>query len=361
MTIMVNNPVGEEKYDNDNEQKMECLFNTNTNNSRNKNSKVNSKDRSRSQSRSSPSSRGKRETTPSRRRSKSYDLLHDNNIDVDQQQEQYRQQTKRIIGLSLVGSEREKQKQLYENRKSRSKSESNVRLLNCNWRKKTSTSTGNNKQRISDLQLKIQQHLEASTTINVNDVDTIESAKQKVYEARIETHHVQEKCEKLMVQNVQLVIENAAYTTTVQELEKQCNEWKVRAKTAEREIRVVQNEIKIMSSVNQWEKKLSSKTTTVEHVVNNEERALAEAEFRTVFLPTDVVNLKDFDIKNTTQLVKDDDNDDYGDGDDNGSQLTLVCTNVSSKDDHDNGVTVPSLWEKSLQGLFAHMTGTKLE
>jgi len=75
-----------------------------------------------------------------------------------------------------------------------------------------------------------------------------------------------------------------------------------------------------------------SKAATEEDIVNSEEQALAEA--RAAYLPTDA-DLKDFDIENTTQLV-DDDNDDNGDDDDNSS------------------------WGKSLQGLFAQMTGQKV-
>ena len=72
-----------------------------------------------------------------------------------------------------------------------------------------------------------------------------------------------------------------------------------------------------------------SKAATKEEIVNSEEQALAEA--RAAYLPTDA-DLEDFDIEDTTQLV-DDENDDDGDG---------------------------GGWGKSLQGLFAQMTGQKV-
>ncbi|OEU22360.1 SRP54-domain-containing protein [Fragilariopsis cylindrus CCMP1102] len=75
-----------------------------------------------------------------------------------------------------------------------------------------------------------------------------------------------------------------------------------------------------------------SKATTEEDLVKNEEQALAEA--RAAYLPTDA-DLEDFDVEDTTQLV-DDEND--NDGDDNAN----------------------STWGKSLQGLFAQMTGQKV-
>jgi signal recognition particle GTPase len=75
-----------------------------------------------------------------------------------------------------------------------------------------------------------------------------------------------------------------------------------------------------------------SKATTEEDLVKNEEQALAEA--RAAYLPTDA-DLKDFDVEDTTQLV-DDENDNDGDDDAN------------------------STWGKSLQGLFAQMTGQKV-
>mmetsp|Transcript_170 Transcript_170/g.426 ORF Transcript_170/g.426 Transcript_170/m.426 type:complete len:577 (+) Transcript_170:92-1822(+) len=72
-----------------------------------------------------------------------------------------------------------------------------------------------------------------------------------------------------------------------------------------------------------------SKAATKEEIVNSEEQALAEA--RAAYLPTDA-DLEDFDIEDTTQLV-DDENDDDGEG---------------------------GGWGKSLQGLFAQMTGQKV-
>jgi len=75
-----------------------------------------------------------------------------------------------------------------------------------------------------------------------------------------------------------------------------------------------------------------SKAATEEDVVKSEEQALVEA--RAAYLPTDA-DLKDFDIENTMQLV-DDDDDDNSDDDENSS------------------------WGKSLQGLFAQMTGQKV-
>lgn len=71
-----------------------------------------------------------------------------------------------------------------------------------------------------------------------------------------------------------------------------------------------------------------SKAATKEDIVKNEEQALAEA--RAAYLPTDA-DLEDFEIEDTTKLV-DDENDD----DDDAS------------------------WGKSLQGLFAQMTGQKV-
>jgi signal recognition particle receptor subunit alpha len=71
-----------------------------------------------------------------------------------------------------------------------------------------------------------------------------------------------------------------------------------------------------------------SKTATKEDIVKNEEQALAEA--RAAYLPTDA-DLEDFEIEDTTKLV-DDENDDNDD----------------------------ASWGKSLQGLFAQMTGQKV-
>jgi signal recognition particle receptor subunit alpha len=71
-----------------------------------------------------------------------------------------------------------------------------------------------------------------------------------------------------------------------------------------------------------------SKAATEEDIVKNEEQALAEA--RAAYLPTDA-DLEDFEIEDTTKLV-DDENDDNGD----------------------------ASWGKSLQGLFAQMTGQKV-
>ena len=75
-----------------------------------------------------------------------------------------------------------------------------------------------------------------------------------------------------------------------------------------------------------------SKIATKEDIVKSEEQALAEA--RAAYLPTDA-DLEDFDIEDTTQLL-DDENDGDGANDENSS------------------------WGKSLQGLFAQMTGQKV-
>jgi len=72
-----------------------------------------------------------------------------------------------------------------------------------------------------------------------------------------------------------------------------------------------------------------SKAATEEEIVKSEEQALADA--RAAYLPTDA-DLEDFDIEDTTQLVDDENDDDDGGGG----------------------------WGKSLQGLFAQMTGQKV-
>eukprot|EP00536_Pseudo-nitzschia_multiseries_P001531 jgi/Psemu1/181225/e_gw1.19.137.1 len=76
-----------------------------------------------------------------------------------------------------------------------------------------------------------------------------------------------------------------------------------------------------------------SKAATEDEIVKSEEQALAEA--RAAYLPTDA-DLADFDIEGTTQLIDDENDDDGRSGNGNGS------------------------WGKSLQGLFAQMTGQKV-
>jgi len=71
-----------------------------------------------------------------------------------------------------------------------------------------------------------------------------------------------------------------------------------------------------------------SKAAGKEDIMKHEEQALAEA--RAAYLPTDA-DLEDFDVEDTTQLKDDEDDDDEN-----------------------------STWGKSLQGLFAQMTGQKV-
>jgi len=286
----VDTPVGKEKYDTDNEQTKHGIGHTDTNNNRHSKSK----DRSRSQSRLS-SSRGirqnanprrrgssydslnidndkrssdadqqqkyqqhqlnqqrqgflRRSSSAGRRRSKSYDFLTNNNsIDKEQQQEQ-QQQTRKTLRQRIVCG-RQEAKQLYEKKNSRSRSE-----IRSNSNSRRISKSRGNKKRINDLQLKIQQHLEGSAIINVNDADTVRMEIKSIQERLVvyeNTHHKeQEKNDKLMNQNVQLAIEKARYINTIKELEKRCDEsrrytkiWKFRAEKAERELLIVPKEV----------------------------------------------------------------------------------------------------------------------
>merc|ERR1712183_256543 len=104
---------------------------------------------------------------------------------------------------------------------------------------------------IYELQLKVQ-HLEGSIH-QTTDVDTIESAKQKVYEARMDAKAVREKlivcertCEELQETNDELMNKNMQLSKTntkTEDLEKKivertrdAHEWKSRAETAERQL-----------------------------------------------------------------------------------------------------------------------------
>ena len=74
-----------------------------------------------------------------------------------------------------------------------------------------------------------------------------------------------------------------------------------------------------------------SKATTEEDLVKNEEQALAEA--RAAYLPTDA-DLEDFDVEDTTQLVDDENDDDW---------VAHILMNIMYQNDYPLEVTPPKI------------------